>query len=79
MTTPEGVSPDVQVHVPGIGVPQFEVNWRRSVSWSDPLRMLADINWLSFENPDAPNSLRPREKPPTINIGINVQIGRAHV
>ncbi|MFO1184716.1 MAG: protein-export chaperone SecB [Bauldia sp.] len=28
---------------------------------------------ISFENPDAPNSLRPRERPPTINIGINVQ------
>lgn len=27
---------------------------------------------LSFENPDAPNTLRAREKPPTINIGINV-------
>ncbi len=27
---------------------------------------------LSFENPDAPNSLRPREQAPRINIGINV-------
>src|SRR5262245_14946926 len=28
---------------------------------------------LSFENPGAPNSLRPRQKPPTINISIGVQ------
>lgn len=28
---------------------------------------------LSFENPDAPNTLRARERPPAINIGINVQ------
>jgi preprotein translocase subunit SecB len=28
---------------------------------------------LSFENPGAPNSLRPRQKPPTINIQIGVQ------
>ena len=28
---------------------------------------------LSFENPDAPSTLRQRDKPPTINIGINVQ------
>ena len=27
---------------------------------------------LSFENPNAPNSLRPREKPPEISININV-------
>lgn len=27
---------------------------------------------LSFENPHAPNSLRPREKAPEINININV-------
>lgn len=30
------------------------------------------IKDLSFENPNAPNSLRPREKPPEINININV-------
>ncbi|MCC6984742.1 MAG: protein-export chaperone SecB, partial [Bauldia sp.] len=28
---------------------------------------------LSFENPDAPNSLRPRQTAPRINININVQ------
>jgi preprotein translocase subunit SecB len=28
---------------------------------------------LSFENPGAPNTLRPRTKPPTINISIGVQ------
>src|SRR5689334_13961968 len=28
---------------------------------------------LSFENPGAPNTLRPRQKPPTINISIGVQ------
>jgi preprotein translocase subunit SecB len=28
---------------------------------------------LSFENPDAPNSLRQRQNPPRINININVQ------
>ncbi len=27
---------------------------------------------FSFENPNAPNSLRPREKPPEISININV-------
>ena len=27
---------------------------------------------LSFENPGAPNSLRPREKAPAININVNV-------
>lgn len=27
---------------------------------------------LSFENPNAPNSLRPREKSPEININVNV-------
>lgn len=30
------------------------------------------IKDLSFENPHAPNSLRPREKSPEINININV-------
>ena len=30
------------------------------------------IKDLSFENPQAPNSLRPREKPPEISININV-------
>ncbi|MDJ0614332.1 MAG: protein-export chaperone SecB [Rhizobiaceae bacterium] len=30
------------------------------------------IKDLSFENPHAPNSLRPREKNPEINININV-------
>ncbi len=30
------------------------------------------IKDLSFENPNAPNSLRPREKSPEINININV-------
>jgi len=30
------------------------------------------IKDFSFENPNAPNSLRPREKPPEINININV-------
>ena len=29
---------------------------------------------LSFENPDAPNSLRVRDKPPAINITINVHV-----
>ncbi len=28
---------------------------------------------LSFENPGAPGTLRPREKPPTINVSIGVQ------
>jgi preprotein translocase subunit SecB len=28
---------------------------------------------LSFENPGAPNSLRPRQKPPALNISIGVQ------
>jgi preprotein translocase subunit SecB len=28
---------------------------------------------LSFENPGAPNTLRPRQKPPQINISIGVQ------
>lgn len=27
---------------------------------------------LSFESPNAPNALRPREKPPGININVNV-------
>jgi len=30
------------------------------------------IKDFSFENPNAPNSLRPREKPPEISININV-------
>lgn len=30
------------------------------------------IKDFSFENPHAPNSLRPREKPPEISININV-------
>ncbi len=37
------------------------------------LNVLAQyIKDLSFENPHAPNSLRPREKAPEINININV-------
>ncbi len=37
------------------------------------LNVLAQyVKDLSFENPDAPNSLRMREQPPRINIGINV-------
>lgn len=41
------------------------------------LNVLAQyVKDLSFENPDAPNSLRPREQPPRINIGINVQANR---
>ena len=30
------------------------------------------IKDLSFENPNSPNSLRPREKPPEIKINVNV-------
>jgi preprotein translocase subunit SecB len=30
------------------------------------------IKDMSFENPNAPNSLRPREKPPEIQINVNV-------
>ena len=38
------------------------------------LNVLAQyVKDLSFENPDAPNSLRMRDQPPRINIGINVQ------
>ena len=37
------------------------------------LRILAQyIKDLSFENPNAPDSLRPREKAPEINVQINV-------
>ncbi|GIK82766.1 MAG: protein-export protein SecB [Alphaproteobacteria bacterium] len=37
------------------------------------LNVLAQyIKDFSFENPNAPNSLRPREKSPNINININV-------
>lgn len=37
------------------------------------LNVLAQyIKDLSFENPNAPNSLRPREKSPEININVNV-------
>jgi len=37
------------------------------------LNVLAQyIKDLSFENPHAPQSLRPREQPPEINININV-------
>ncbi len=37
------------------------------------LNVLAQyIKDLSFENPNAPNSLRPRDKAPDINININV-------
>ena len=37
------------------------------------LNVLAQyIKDFSFENPNAPNSLRPRENSPNINIGINV-------
>ncbi len=37
------------------------------------LQVLAQyVKDFSFENPDAPNSLRMREQPPRINIGINV-------
>jgi preprotein translocase subunit SecB len=32
------------------------------------------IKDLSFENPNAPNSLRPREKAPEININVNVSV-----
>jgi preprotein translocase subunit SecB len=31
---------------------------------------------LSFENPNAPNSLVPREDPPQVNIGVDVQARR---
>lgn len=41
------------------------------------LNVLAQyVKDFSFENPDAPNSLRQREQPPRINIGINVQANR---
>ena len=37
------------------------------------LNVLAQyVKDLSFENPHAPNSLRPRETPPEININVNV-------
>ncbi len=41
------------------------------------LNVLAQyVKDFSFENPDAPNSLRPRDQAPRINIGINVNANR---
>jgi preprotein translocase subunit SecB len=69
----------------GNGAPGFSGNEVPPVTGAPPasdpsaprMNVLAQyLKDLSFENPNAPESLKQREKPPKVDIRINVQVNR---